>query len=69
MQSGTMPPITRDLPSTSPSTAPSTGVTPRMRAFLAIVAHRDRVFPIADFLNAAAKPNFNGYGGIDFTCT
>jgi hypothetical protein len=66
MQSGTMPPITRDLPSTSPSKAPSKGVTPRMRAFLAIVAIAIVLFPIADFLNAAAKPNFNGYGAIDF---
>lgn len=58
MQSGTMPPITRDLP--------SKGVTLRMRTFLAIVAIAIVLFPIADFLNAAAKPNFNGYGAIDF---
>jgi hypothetical protein len=62
MQSGTMPSITRDLP----SKAPPKGVTPRMRTFLAIVAIAIVLFPIADFLNAAAKPNFNGYGAIDF---
>ena len=62
MQSGTMPSMTRDLP----SKAPPRGVTPRMRTFLAIVAIAIVLFPIADFLNAAAKPNFNGYGAIDF---
>ena len=62
MQSGTMPSITRDLP----SEAPRKGVTPRIRAFLAIVAIGILLLPIADLLNAAAKPNFNGYGAIDF---
>src|SRR5688500_15477068 len=60
MQSGTMPSMTRDVP----SKAPPKGVTPRMRTFLAIVAIA--LFPLAEFLNAAAKPNFNGYGAIDF---
>ena len=62
MQPGTMPPIARDLPSNTPSK----GVTPRMRTFLAIVAIVIVLFPIADLLQAAAKPNFNGYGAIDF---
>jgi len=62
MQSGTMPQVTHDLPSNAPSKA----VTPRVRMLLAIVAIAIVLFPIADLLNAAAKPNFNGYGAIDF---
>jgi hypothetical protein len=41
-------------------------VTPRVRAVLLVVALGILVFPIADVLRAAAKPNFNGYGGIDY---
>lgn len=61
--------LSRAMPSIAPDRttkiAPK-GVTPRMRAFLAIVAVGIVLFPIADVLNAAAKPNFNGYGAIDF---
>jgi hypothetical protein len=42
-------------------------VTPRVRLVLAVVSLGILVFPIADFINAAMKPNFNGYGGIDYT--
>ena len=62
MQSGIMAPITRDLT----RNGPSKGVTPRMRTFLAVAAIAIVLFPIADFLNAASKPNFNGYAAIDF---
>lgn len=43
------------------------GVTPRVRAFLLVVSLGILAFPIVDLLRAAAKPNFNGYGGIDYT--
>ena len=42
-------------------------VTPRVRLILAVVSLGILVFPIVDFINAALKPNFNGYGGIDYT--
>ena len=42
-------------------------VTPRVRAVMLVVALGILVFPIADVLRAAAKPNFNGYGGIDYS--
>jgi hypothetical protein len=45
---------------------PSGSVTPRVRAVLLVVALGILVFPIADVLRAAARPNFNGYGGIDY---
>jgi hypothetical protein len=41
-------------------------VTPRVRLILALVALGILLFPLADLLNAAAKVNFNGYGGIDY---
>jgi hypothetical protein len=42
-------------------------VSARTRVVLAIVALGILVFPVVDLLTAAAKPNFNGYGGIDYT--
>jgi hypothetical protein len=50
-----------------PSEATTAEVTPRVRAILLVVSLAILVFPIADLLRAAAKPNFNGYGGIDYT--
>jgi hypothetical protein len=49
------------------SEATTAQVTPRVRAILLLVSLAILVFPIADLLRAAAKPNFNGYGGIDYT--
>jgi hypothetical protein len=42
-------------------------VSSRTRAILAVVALGILVFPTVDLLTAAAKPNFNGYGAIDYT--
>jgi hypothetical protein len=42
-------------------------ITPRVRAILLVVALGILVFPIADLLRAAGKPDFNGYGGIDYS--
>lgn len=39
---------------------------PRVRWLLGVIAIGILLFPIADFLNAAAKPNVNGFGGIDY---
>jgi hypothetical protein len=38
-----------------------------MRAFLLVVSLGIIAFPIVDLLKAAAKPNVNGYLGIDYT--
>ena len=50
----------------APATASDVQISPRVRAVLLVVALGILVFPIADLLIAAAKPNFNGYGGIDY---
>lgn len=47
--------------------ATSVDVTPRVRSFLVLVAVGILVFPAIDLLRAAAKPEFNGYGAIDYT--
>ena len=54
-----------DAASTSDRRA--TAVTPRVRAILLVVALGILVFPVADLLRAAGKPDFNGYGGIDYS--
>ena len=46
---------------------PVSGVTPRVRLVLAVVTAVILAFPIVDLARAALKPNFNGYGGIDYT--
>ena len=46
---------------------PAGQVTPRVRFILAAVSLGILLFPLADLVNAAARPNFNGYGGIDYT--
>lgn len=46
---------------------PLVDVTPRVRTILLIVAIGILVFPVVDLLRAAAKPEFNGYGAIDYT--
>jgi hypothetical protein len=51
----------------APSDTASGTVTPRVRAVLLVVAIGILVFPIADVLRAAGKPDFNGYGGIDYS--
>ena len=53
-------------PSDAASGTGSGTVSPRMRAVLLVVAFGILVFPIADLLRAAGKPDFNGYGGIDY---
>ncbi len=55
----TPPPLTVDRP--------VGGVSARTRGILAVVALGILVFPLVDLVTAAAKPNFNGYGGIDYT--
>lgn len=53
--------------------APVTGGTssaslrPPVRAALLLVTAVILAFPIVDLARAALKPNFNGYGGIDYT--
>lgn len=42
-------------------------VTPTVRLVLAAVTAVIVAFPIVDLARAALKPNFNGYGGIDYT--
>jgi hypothetical protein len=42
-------------------------ITPRVRWLLAFVAAAIVVVPAIEFLNAAGKPNVNGYGGIDYS--
>lgn len=54
------------LPVPTLSDRPVGSVTPRVRAVLLVVALGILVFPIVDLLRAAGKPNFNGYGGIDY---
>ena len=46
---------------------PVSAVTPRVRLVLAVVTAGILAFPIVDLARAALKPNFNGYGGIDYT--
>lgn len=58
---------TKPTPPTLTVDRPVGGVSARMRVVLAIVALGILVFPLVDLLTAAAKPNFNGYGGIDYT--
>lgn len=41
-------------------------VTPRVRWLLIAVTILLLVFPVVDLVKAALKPNWNGYGGIDF---
>jgi len=45
---------------------PSATISPRVRFALAFVAIVILIFPIVDLTLAALKPNFNGYGGIDY---
>ena len=52
-------------PSMPPST-PAAAYPPRVRLTLAVVAVAILLLPTIDLLNAAAKPAFNGYGGIDY---
>jgi hypothetical protein len=54
-------------PTTLTPAVPGASVTPRVRAILLVVALGILVFPIADLLRAAGKPDFNGYGGIDYS--
>lgn len=55
-------------PPTPSSTAPrAAAISPRVRFTLAVVAIIILIFPIVDLTLAALKPNFNGYGGIDYT--
>jgi hypothetical protein len=42
-------------------------VAPRVRWLLILVAAGITTVPIIDFLKAAANPNVNGYGGIDYS--
>jgi hypothetical protein len=50
----------------STSTRPSAEISPRVRWLLVGVAFVIAMFPVVDFLKAAANPNVNGYGGIDY---
>ena len=43
------------------------GVSPRMRIGLAVLTLVILAFPVVDLIAAALKPNFNGYGGIDYS--
>jgi hypothetical protein len=56
---------TKPTPATLTVDRPVGQVSTRTRAILAVVALGILVFPLIDLLTAAAKPNFNGYGGID----
>jgi hypothetical protein len=47
--------------------ATTADVTPAVRAVLLVVAIGILVFPVVDLLRAAARPDFNGYGAIDYT--
>jgi hypothetical protein len=42
-------------------------IDPRVRWLLIGVAAVIAAFPVVDFLKAAANPNINGYGGIDYS--
>jgi hypothetical protein len=64
MSTSTLQPAMGDAPTPAVRTA---GVTPRVRLILAVVSLVIVVFPIVDLVRAAMKPNFNGYGGIDYT--
>lgn len=46
---------------------PHATISPRVRFTLGFVAIVILIFPIVDLGLAAMKPNFNGYGGIDYT--
>jgi hypothetical protein len=45
----------------------ATALSPRMRLFLAAVTAGILVFPVVDVVRAALRPQFNGYGAIDYT--
>jgi hypothetical protein len=49
------------------TTRASAAIDPRVRWLLIAVAAVIALFPVVDFLKAAANPNVNGYGGIDYT--
>ena len=59
--------VTSVPPTSAGDTLRPDAYSPRTRWLLAGIALAILVFPIADFLNAAAKPNINGFGGIDYT--
>ena len=40
---------------------------PRTRLILLVTGAVGAMYPVVEFLKAAANPNINGYGGIDFT--
>lgn len=46
---------------------PAATIPPRVRFVLAFVTIIILVFPVVDLAMAALKPNFNGYGAIDYT--
>lgn len=50
----------------TPTGAADPAYPPRVRWILAVVSIGILLFPLADLLNAAAKPNINGFGGIDY---
>lgn len=54
-------------PIPSSTARPATAISPRVRFTLAFVSIIILMFPIVDLALAALKPNFNGYGGIDYT--
>lgn len=61
------PVSTTGQPAATPAPGTVVSVTPRVRAVLLVVALGILVFPLADLLRAAGKPDFNGYGGIDYS--
>jgi hypothetical protein len=67
MSSGTIQPTLAEPATPTARSAGPASVTPRVRLILAVVALGILLFPLADLINAALKPNFNGYGGIDYT--
>jgi len=73
MSAHALDPIALPVPAADTPAVPATpardraSVTPRVRAILLVVALGILVFPIADLLRAAGKPDFNGYGGIDYS--
>ena len=64
MSTSTLQPTVSDG---SPRALRPAEVTPRVRFALAVISLVILAFPIVDFVSAAMKPNFNGYGGIDYT--
>lgn len=55
------------MSATTTTTRPTAQIDPRVRWLLMAVTAFIAALPVIDFIKAAAHPNVNGYGGIDYS--